>query len=86
MGVNYDHKSAPYRIINFSYVLKSFVQDCSNLPMVVAKNTSVEPHENENEILVINYSQERQGFVIADQEIESHCCDIHTALLSTFLK
>jgi hypothetical protein len=40
--------------------------------------------ENENQICLINYGAEFQGFVITDQEIASHYYDIHTALLNTF--
>ena len=41
--------------------------------------------ENESQIWLINYGKELQGHVISDQEIESHCYNIHTALVNTFL-
>jgi hypothetical protein len=48
---------------------------------------SVQPDQdqNENQIWAIHYGKELQGLIIADQEIESHYYDIHTALLNTFL-
>ncbi len=38
-----------------------------------------------NNLLLVNYGKELQGLVITDRELESHYCDIHTALLNTFL-
>ncbi len=64
-------------------------QNASNLPVVVAQHNdkvpidiSVQPNQdqNENQIWAIHYGKELQG--LADQEIESHYSDIHTALLS----
>ncbi len=41
--------------------------------------------KNENQIWFIKYGKEHQGVIITVQELESHYCDIHTALLDMFL-
>ena len=69
-------------------------QNASDLLVVVGQHNdkvpidiSVQPDQdqNENQIWAIHYGKELQGLIIADQEIESHYYDIHTALLNTFL-
>ncbi len=69
-------------------------ENASNLSVVVAQHNdkvpidiSVQPNQdqNKNQIWAIHYGKELQGLVIADQEIESHYYDIHTALFNTFL-
>ena len=62
-------------------------QNISNLPVTVHKvptDISVQQNQKDSQIWTIHYGKELQGLVIADQEIESHYYDIHTALLNTF--
>jgi hypothetical protein len=56
-------------------------QTIVDLPIVVEPVEA----ENNNQIWCISYGKEFQGLVITDQKIESHYCDIHTALLRTIL-
>ncbi len=56
-------------------------QTITDLPIVVEPIEA----ENNNQIWSINYGKELQGLVMTDQEIESHYCDIHTALSTTIL-
>jgi hypothetical protein len=56
-------------------------QTITDLPIMVEHIEA----ENNNQIWSINYGKELQGLVMTDQEIESHYCDIHTALLTTIL-
>jgi hypothetical protein len=60
-----------------------------DLPIVVEPTepqtiVSIEA-KNNNQIWCRSYGKEFQGLVITDQKIESHYCDIHTALLRTIL-
>ena len=72
---------------------KATAQNNSDLPMVLRQhndkvpvNMNVHPDQdmNESQVWTIYYAKELQGLVIADQEIDSHYYDIHTAWLNTF--